>query len=124
MSVGSLSVHTRRRLIALALLSLIGAALMVVLDARHERSQSALGPSVVGGVDAAKPFAYDASRRADYERRAALGLSHVLYAKSPGGVVASARRPARWRPLVDRVARRHRLDPDMLEAIVFLESAG
>jgi Family of unknown function (DUF5715)/Transglycosylase SLT domain len=124
MSVESLSVHARRRLIGLALLSLIGAALIVVLDRRQERSQSALGPSVVGGVDAAQPFAYDPDRRADYERRAALGLSHVLYAKSPGGVLASARRTAHWRPLVDRVARRHRLDPEILEAIVFLESAG
>jgi hypothetical protein len=122
--VGSLTVHTRRRLTTLAVLCLIGAALIVVLDRRHERSQNALGPSVVGGVDAAKPFAYVPARRADYERRAALGLSHVLYAKSPGGVVASARRTAHWRPLVDQVARRHRLDPDILEAIVFLESAG
>jgi hypothetical protein len=124
MSVGSLSVHTRRRLTALAVLSLIGAALIVVLDRRHASSQNALGPSVVGGVDAAKPFAYDPSHRADYERRAAVGLSHVLYAKSPGGVLASARRTARWRPLIDRVARRHGLDPEILEAIVFLESAG
>ncbi len=124
MSVGSVSVHARRRLIALALLSLVGAALIVALDRRDEGSQSALGPSVVGGVDAAKPFAYVPDRRADYERRAALGLSHVLYAKSPGGVVASARRTAHWRPLVDRVARRHRLNPEILEAIVFLESAG
>jgi hypothetical protein len=38
--------------------------------------------------------------------------------------VASATRTARWRPLIDRVARRHRLSPDILEAIVFLESAG
>jgi hypothetical protein len=123
--VGSVSVHLRRRLVALAVLCLIGAALIVALDRRgHETTQNALGPSVVGGVDAAKPFAYDPRRRADYERRAALGLSHVLYAKSPGGVVASARRTARWRPIVDQVAARHHLDPDILEAIVFLESAG
>ena len=31
------------------------------------------------------PFAYDADRRAEFEARAAAGLSHVLYAKSPGG---------------------------------------
>jgi uncharacterized protein DUF5715/transglycosylase-like protein with SLT domain len=125
MVVGSVSVHVRRRLIAMALLCAIGIVLIVVADRRHEPQRgSALGPSVVGGVAAAKPFAYDPDRLADYERRAALGLSHVLYAKSPGGVVASARRTAGWRPLVDQVARRHRLDPDILEAIVFLESAG
>jgi hypothetical protein len=118
------AVHRRRRLAALALVCLAGLALVVVLDRRHESSDSGLGPGVVGGVDAAHPFAYDADRRADYERYAAFGLSHVLYAKSPGGVVASARRTARWRPLVDRVARSHGVDPNTLEAIVFLESAG
>jgi hypothetical protein len=124
--VGRTSVHGRRRLAALAVLCLAGAALVVALDRRDHRSPSALGVggSESGGVEAAKPFGYDPGRRADYERRAALGLSHVLYAKSPGGVLASARRTARWRPLIDRVARRHRLDPEILEAIVFLESAG
>ncbi|HEX7298636.1 MAG TPA: transglycosylase SLT domain-containing protein [Solirubrobacteraceae bacterium] len=122
--MGRVSVHTRRRLAAVAVLCLLGVAAFVVLERRHERSQSALGASVVGGVPAAKPFAYDTDQRADYERRAAFGLSHVLYAKSPGGVMASAQRTARWRPLVDRVARRHGLDPAVIEAIVFLESAG
>ena len=86
--------------------------------------QNALGPSVIGGVAAAQPFNYVPAQRAAYERDAALGLSHVLFAKSPGGVVASARRTAHWRPIVDRVARAHKLDADMLEAIVMLESAG
>jgi hypothetical protein len=123
--VGSSTVHTRRRLAAMALLTLLGAALIVALDRRgDERPQSALGPGVVGGVATAKPFTYVPARRAAYERGAALGLSHVLYAKSPGGVVASARRTAHWRPIVDRVARRHGLDASMLEAIVMLESAG
>jgi Transglycosylase SLT domain len=115
--------QTRRRLAALAIASLLGAVLFVVLDRRGDHDDGLPG-GVVGGVAAAKPFAYDPDQRADYERRAALGLSHVLYAKSPGGVVASAARTARWRPLVDRVARRHGLDADMLEAIVLLESAG
>jgi hypothetical protein len=105
-------------------LCLLGAALVVALDRRGGDGDNALGPSVVGGVRAAQPFSYDAGKRSDYERGAALGLSHVLYAKSPGGVVASARRTAHWRPVIDRVARAHRLDPAMIEAIVFLESAG
>jgi hypothetical protein len=120
-------VHRRRRLAALASLCVLVVA--VVLVARHDGgSPDGLGPQslggVVGGVPTAQPFAYDPRRRADYERRAALGLSHVLYAKSPGGVLASAARTARFRPLVDAVARRHRLDADTLEAIVLLESAG
>ena len=109
----------------MALLTLLGAALIAALG-RHgdARPQSALGPSVVGGVATARPFTYVPAQRAAYERGAAVGLSHVLYAKSPGGVVASARRTAHWRPIIDLVARRHGLDASMLEAIVMLESAG
>ena len=70
------------------------------------------------------PFVYTEARREEFEGRAATGLSHVLYDKSPGGAVESARRTARWRPVVERVAERSGLDPDMLEAIVLLESAG
>ena len=109
---------------ALAVACLVAAAVVIALDRRGGHGGNAFGPGVVVGVAAAKPFAYDAADRDDYERRAALGLSHVLYAKSPGGVVASAQRTARWRPLIDRVARRHGLDANMLEAIVLLESAG
>jgi hypothetical protein len=122
-AVRTASTQTRRRLVALAVACLVGVVLVVVL-ARPGHHDAGLGPGVVGGVAAAKPFAYDADQRADYERRAAVGLSHVLYAKSPGGIIASAARTARWRPLVDRVARQHGLDADMLEAIVLLESAG
>ena len=123
-AVRTVSAHTGRRLAALAVACLVAAAVVIALDRRGGHGGDAFGPGVVGGVAAAKPFAYDAAHRDDYERRAALGLSHVLYAKSPGGVVASAQRTARWRPLVDRVARRHGLDANMLEAIVLLESAG
>jgi Transglycosylase SLT domain len=122
-AVRTASTQTRRRLLALAVACLGGVVLVVVLLRTGHHDQG-LGPGVVGGVGAAKPFAYDADQRSGYERRAAFGLSHVLYAKSPGGIVASAARTARWRPLIDRVARRHGLDADMLEAIVLLESAG
>ena len=70
------------------------------------------------------PFAYRDSRRRDFERRAALGYSHVLYEKSPGGIVASARRTARWRDAIERAAAAHGADPDLMEAMVLLESAG
>src|SRR3954469_18763792 len=42
------------------------------------------------------PIAWDADRKAELERRAAAGLAHVLYAKSPGGAVVSAARTATW----------------------------
>ncbi len=75
-----------------------------------------------GGSD--DPFTYTDDRAADFERRAALGYSHVIYDKSPGGVVASARRTARWRDEIEKAAAAHGVDPDLMEAIVLLESAG
>ena len=75
-----------------------------------------------GGSD--DPFTYTDDRAADFERRAALGYSHVIYDKSPGGIVASARRTARWRDQIERAADAHGVDPDLMEAIVLLESAG
>ncbi|HEX8123429.1 MAG TPA: hypothetical protein VF549_19415 [Solirubrobacteraceae bacterium] len=68
------------------------------------------------------PFAYDPARRDEFERRAAAGLAHVLYAKSPSGAITTAQRVERYRGLIEDVAGDH--DPDVLEAIVFLESAG
>jgi hypothetical protein len=70
------------------------------------------------------PFAYIPSRAADFAARATAGSATVLFVKSPGGVLATAARVARWRPLVNAAARGTGIDPSMLEAIVFLESAG
>jgi len=81
-------------------------------------------PLLVLPGNAPDPFAYSEERREEFEQRAASGLSHVLYEKSPGGVVASARRTARWRPDVEKVAAETELDADLIEAIVLLESAG
>jgi Transglycosylase SLT domain len=76
------------------------------------------------GSSGEDPLAWDPARRDELERRAATGTSHVIYALSPDGVIASAERTAAWRGLVERAAARHDVDPDRLEAIVFLESAG
>jgi hypothetical protein len=48
----------------------------------------------------------------------------VIYEMSPGGVVASAERTAAFRPEIEAAAVRHGVDPDTLEAVIFLESAG
>src|SRR4051812_34664945 len=53
---------------------------------------------------ATDPFGFSAGREREFAARATAGFSHVVYAKSPGGVVATARRTARWRPLVERPA--------------------
>jgi hypothetical protein len=70
------------------------------------------------------PFTYREGRRRDFTDRALAGHSHVLYAKSPGGIVASARRTARFRDAIERAADAHDVDPDLMEAMVLLESAG
>jgi soluble lytic murein transglycosylase-like protein len=72
----------------------------------------------------ADPLAWSASRQREFEYRAATGASHVIYELSPGGVVASAKRTARFRPQIEAAAVRHGIDPDTLEAVIFLESAG
>src|SRR4051795_3954135 len=72
----------------------------------------------------ADPLAYDATRQAEFEARATAGLTPVLVEKSPGGVIATARRVARFRPLIERAAAGGPVDADTLEALVFLESAG
>lgn len=75
-----------------------------------------------GGTE--DPFAFTPERSRDLVERATLGYSHVLYEKSPGGIVASAKRTAAWRDEIDRAANEYGADPDLMEAIVLLESAG
>ena len=67
---------------------------------------------------------YDDSQAEDLERAAALGLSHALYAKSPGGVFATAERTDSFRPLVEDAVEGSGFEADLVEAIVFLESGG
>ncbi|HEX6388053.1 MAG TPA: DUF5715 family protein [Solirubrobacteraceae bacterium] len=106
--------HPRRRTAALlALAVLLGISAALLLRA--------------GGDDGRPPdddpLRYRSAQRSTTEQRAALGASHVLFAKSPGGALATAARVAAWRPLVERAAGTA-VSPDVLEAIVFLESAG
>ena len=113
----------RQRRLALALLA-VGALVAGLLAGRGgDPATPAPVPRELraAGLEA---LAYAPARQDELTARAAAGLSHVLYAKSPGGATASARRTARWRPLVDRVAARHHVDPATLEALVLLESAG
>jgi hypothetical protein len=70
------------------------------------------------------PWAYDADRQGDFEARAAAGNSHVVYVKSPGGIVATAERVERWRPQIEAAADESGVDPDLIEGMVLLESAG
>jgi Transglycosylase SLT domain len=87
----------------------------------EERHPPLALPSEIVGPD---PLSYESGRTAAYERAAAFGLSHVLFAKSPGGVVAAASRTATFRPMVEDAVSGSGIDADLVEAIVFLESAG
>ena len=86
-------------------------------------------PTPPGEVDRdiepfADPYAWDPERADEFVDRATAGNSQLLYTLSPGGAIASAERTARWRPLVERAAEQAGVDPDTLEGLVFLESAG
>jgi len=102
---------------------LIAAAVGLIL-ALTGGGKGKLKPAAGNGGGTYDPLAYDKDRRAEFEQDAATGEGHVVFAKSPGGVIATARRTAHFRPLIDRAAKAGGIDPNMLEAVVFLESAG
>lgn len=70
------------------------------------------------------PLAWDPDREEEFVQRARDGHAHPLYTRSPGGAVRSAQRTARWRPLIERAASEADIEPEVLEGMVFLESAG
>jgi hypothetical protein len=114
----------RLRMVVVGLAAVGAAVVLVVLAGRGNETPRTLAPGAGNTSTTIDPLAWAPSRRAEFERRAAAGLSHVLYVKSPGGAVASAARTARWRSLIDDVAGRSGLDAEMLEGLVLLESAG
>jgi soluble lytic murein transglycosylase-like protein len=94
------------------------------LPAVPPKTEPAPGAPTINSLRDVDPFKYAPDRDAEFLERGREGLAHVLYAKSPGGIVPSAERTTRWRPLIDAAARRHGVDPATIEAIVLLESAG
>jgi hypothetical protein len=70
------------------------------------------------------PFAYIASRQSDFVNRATAGSGHVLFTKSPGGAPATAARVAAFRSAIDAATAGTGVDANLVEGIVFVESAG
>jgi Transglycosylase SLT domain len=70
------------------------------------------------------PLRFEPGRTEEYEQAAAFGLSHVLFEKSPGGAIRAAQRTVRFRAMVDEATSGTDIDPDLVAAIVMLESAG
>lgn len=71
-----------------------------------------------------QPFAYDPDDDGELLERGSRGMANVIYRLSPGGVEASAGRTERWRDAVEAAADGSEVDPDDLEGMLFLESAG
>ncbi|MHB8692458.1 MAG: transglycosylase SLT domain-containing protein [Solirubrobacteraceae bacterium] len=105
-----------------------GVVLIIVLVTQlGGGSTPVLGPPLPGlghPARAGDPFAYDPAHEAAFARRAAIGNASVLFNKSPGGAVATAARVAHYRPLINAAVHGTGIDPNMLEGLVFLESAG
>ncbi|MGA9856573.1 MAG: hypothetical protein WBQ18_01855, partial [Solirubrobacteraceae bacterium] len=81
-------------------------------------------PGIFAATGGGDPFAYRSSRIADFIARATTGNAQVLFTKSPGGAVATAARVASYRAAIDRLTAGTGVDPNLLEGLVFLESAG
>src|SRR3954451_17350687 len=75
--------------------ALLVAAALVVVVVLAVRGGGKAAPALQDGAMRAglggDALAWDPERSRDYAARAAGGLAHVLYAKSPGGMLASAR---------------------------------
>jgi hypothetical protein len=97
------------------------------LALRNHDSQPAPAPATLSpgaGLPASDPLAWTPARTSDYVSRATQGYAHVLYAKTADGIATGVRRTATWRADIDQACKGTDIDPDTLEAIVLLESAG
>jgi hypothetical protein len=70
------------------------------------------------------PFAYSSAAEGSFVQRATAGSGQVLFTKSPGGALATATRVAAYRGTIDAATRGTGIDPALVEALVFVESAG
>jgi hypothetical protein len=114
----------RRRLLSVVMLAVLlaGGTVAVLVALASAGKRPLLVPRAEIGVR--DPLVFDPAQEQMLEQAASSGLAHVLFVKSPGGVIATAERTAAFRPMIEAAASAGRLDPDLLEAIVFLESGG
>ncbi len=97
----------------------------IVVEATHGSAPPPLPLPGTGTVPrAGDPFAYIPARERDFIARATSGSAHVLFTKSPGGILATAARVARLRKLIDAATAGTNVEPSLLEGLVFVESAG
>jgi hypothetical protein len=115
----------RRRLVAGACLAVaVVVAVALVVSSGKSGPPPLPLPGIGQPAKSGDPFAYVPDRESDFVARAIAGSDHVLFAKSPGGALATAARVAALRPLIDKAVAGSGFDPSMVEALVFVESAG
>ena len=116
-----------RRRLAIAgvvFLALIAGAIAIATSGGNSGPPPLPLPGIGQPAKPGDPFAYVPDRESDFVARAIAGGAHVLYVKSPGGALATAARVAAWRGLIDQAVAGTNIDPSILEALVFVESAG
>jgi hypothetical protein len=69
-------------------------------------------------------FHYDPSQSAQYIARATAGNGQVLFSKSPGGAITTAKRVAAFAPMIEHAVAGTNVPAGALAGLVFLESAG
>jgi transglycosylase-like protein with SLT domain len=118
--------HVKIAAIVIAVVLVAGAAAAgaVAFLRQDDPPEPAIALGLPAQIAHPDPLRFEPGRTEDYEQAAAFGLSHVLFEKSPGGVLRAAQRTARFRALVDDATAGTGIDADIVEAIVLLESAG
>jgi hypothetical protein len=111
-----------RLTVAVAAVVLVVAVLVAVLTGGGHPGLPL--PGIGKPAPAGDPFTFKADRASAFEHRAITGSANVLFSQSPGGAVATAARVAAFRPLIDRAVAGTNIDPNVLEGLVFVESAG
>lgn len=117
-------IRHRRQALAAGVAVIVLLVAIVVLSGGGPAQLPAPGLAGPGAAGASGVYGFSPSRRAEYIARATAGNAQLLYAKSPGGVVATAARVARYRSAIDAAVRGTDIPPALLEGLVFLESAG
>ncbi len=87
-------------------------------------SPPAPGLAGPGAAGSALVYSYTGTDGSAYVSRATTGDAQVLYTKSPDGVLATAARVAGYRSLIAAAVRGTDVPADLLEGLVFVESAG
>ncbi len=114
----------RRARLALALAGLVLIAVLLVSAVTGGGIPPPPTAGAARGSSARHPFAYVAARASQFVARATAGEAHVLFTQSPGGAIATAARVATFRSAIDEATAGTGIDPNLLEALVFVESAG